>query len=128
MKDVLSEMAIFEKFGGRKPNPFFELLQGRFLINFAYRFHSPLGGLAETRVALGGAVSAIFLGHPVRNRNFYLWTRDVFAIGFRKNYDFAIDILTIFENASYNVLLHEKSVIFSFDHPSRPKWPLFCRK
>ena len=58
MKDVLSEMAIFEKFGGRKANPFFELLQGRFLINFAYRFQSPLGGLAETRVAFGGPFSS----------------------------------------------------------------------
>ena len=64
----------------------------------------------------------------MQNRHFYLWTRDVFAIGFRKNSDFARDILTIFENASYNVLLHEKSVIFSFDNPSHAKLPLFSRK
>ena len=57
----------------------------------------------------------------MQNRHFYLWTRDVFAIGFRKNGDFARDILIIFENASYNVLLHEKSVIFSFDHASHAK-------
>ena len=34
-----------------------DLLWNRFLINFGYRFQSPLGGLAETRVALGLAVS-----------------------------------------------------------------------
>ena len=64
----------------------------------------------------------------MQNRHFYSCTRDAFAIGFRKNCDFATDILTIFENASYNVLLHEKSVIFSFDHPSHAKWQLFSRK
>ena len=63
----------------------------------------------------------------VQNRHFYSCTRGVFAIGFRKNYDFAIDILTIFENVSSDVLFHEDSVIFSFDHPSIAKWQLFSR-
>ena len=78
-------------------------------------------------VELGGG-GAILQGAPMQNRHFYSCARDVFAIGFRKSGDFARDILTIFEKASYNVLLHEKSVIFSFDNPSRPKWPLFFRK
>ena len=64
----------------------------------------------------------------MQNRYFYLWTRDVFAIGFRKNCDFARDILTIFENVSSDVLFHEDSVIFSLDHPSRAKLQLFSRK
>ena len=67
------------------------------------------------------------MGLGLEMLNFYSCARDVFAIGFRKSGDFARDILTIFENASYNVLLHEKSVIFSFDHPSHAKLPLFSR-
>jgi len=54
----------------------------------------------------------------MQNRHFYSCTRDAFAIGFRKNCDVAKDIPTIFENASYDVLLHENLVIFSFDNPS----------
>ena len=45
----------------------------------------------------------------------FLCTRDVFAISFHKRCDVATDILTIFENDSYDVLLISKSVIFSFD-------------
>ena len=65
------------------------------------------------------------MGQGLEMFNFYSCARDVFAIGFPKSGDFARDILTFFEKAPYKVLLHEKLVIFSFDHPSHAKLSLF---
>ena len=61
----------------------------------------------------------------MQNGHFYFCTPDIAGVRFLKNSNFAKDILTIFQNTLRCMLLYEKCVFLSFDHPSQVKCSLF---
>ena len=67
----------------------------------------------------------IFIGPPMQNGHFYFCTPDIVGVRFLKNSHFVKDILTIFQNTLRCMLLYEKCVFLSFDHPSHVKCSLF---